>query len=476
MNRPKFITTLVVLISVLLFLPVFAAASPGITESEVMLKVDYGKFTKDNQDTITVTTETITITNDGLSQITVTVEATGLTSQYKGESKQVIVPANGSATTFLTIEVPHKKEPGKEKIGTIVIYNAEDANKAQLDSADLVQETASMLELKELEVRYINYRGDAQKEEFKSAEKKYDLNDEVKPYTEVSLTFNLKNVFDSGYKNDGRLDEVELTIDADDDDLFEKSPEEVYVLDTIEAGKDTEYTVSFLINKEIEPETYTLELTITAEDGQGIEYTLEKELVLEVELDDDDVRIVKAEVKPVKVTTCDAEFFLDLELHNFGTDSQQNVGLSIVNDELGLNENVPDIAIKPHLKEGQNTWKKVFSFGLPQNVKAKTYFLDLTAYINKDYPADNERVEVEIGADCVLAEEPVEATSEQEAEVAAGGENSAPQETSTETANVVKTVEGPSYTTNDYVMALLVIAIVAVAVMIVLLLVALFRK
>ena len=40
MNRAKFITTLVVLLS-MLFLPAFASAAPSISNNEVVLNVDY---------------------------------------------------------------------------------------------------------------------------------------------------------------------------------------------------------------------------------------------------------------------------------------------------------------------------------------------------------------------------------------------------------------------------------------------------
>ena len=200
------------------------------------------------------------------------------------------------------------------------------------------------------------------------------------------------------------MDEVEISINSDDDDLFETPLEDKYLLESnIEAGKNIEYAVPFMISKDADADIYTLEITITAEDGQGIEYAVEKELVLEIELDDDDVRIVKAEIKPAAVTLCNAEFNLDVELRNFGTDYQEFVGLSIINTELGINEMVQNIELKPYTKEN-NYWDKEFTLEL-KNTKVKTYYLDINVYLKNDQLSQYQRLELPVKS---CSEPPVE--------------------------------------------------------------------
>src|SRR3989338_8080880 len=254
MNRSKWITTLIVLISVLL-LPAFAAAAPSVTESEVVLEVDYSQFSDDDDDIISATTQAFTITNDGSTDITVIVDVTGLPAGYDAEEpKSVSVLAGSSATTTFIIDVPHKKDTGQEKIGKVII---KDQSNIQLDSADLIQETAQMLELEELEIKYTDSKGKVQKEEFKDEEDDtFTLNYELRPYTEVTLIFQLKNLFNSHYKDDGSIDEIQLTIDANDDNLFEESPKDQYDIESIEAGKKGEYIVTFFVDKEVEAERY----------------------------------------------------------------------------------------------------------------------------------------------------------------------------------------------------------------------------
>ena len=473
MNRSKWITTLIVLISVLL-LPAFAAAAPSVTESEVVLEVDYSQFSDDDDDIISATTQAFTITNDGSTDITVIVDVTGLPAGYDAEEpKSVSVLAGSSATTTFIIDVPHKKDPGQEKIGTIII---KDQSNIQLDSADLIQETAQMLELEELEIKYTDSKGKVQKEEFKDEEDDtFTLNYELRPYTEVTLIFQLKNLFNSHYKDDGSIDEIQLTIDANDDNLFEESPKDQYDIESIEAGKKGEYIVTFFVDKEVEAERYTLDLSITAEDGEGIEYEIEKELELEIELDDDDLRLTKTETLSA-VTACSEEIDFLVELYNFGTDNQELTALSIVNEELGINENVKDIKLKSYNKE-PNYWSNTFTFELAQKPKVKTYYLDIVAYINGDQEIDQKRLELPVKS-CSAApveeeeEEVTEETAEQGQETTATPGKEAQDINS---SSIFKSVEKISYAASDYIIALLVIAIVVVAVMVVLLLVALFR-
>src|SRR3989338_4092182 len=406
MNKATFSTTLILLIGVLLLLPLFAAAAPTITETSVKLTADYSKFADEDDDFIVVTTESFTVDNtDGTSEVTV--KATGLPSGYT--SSTATVEMSQSEEVTLTINVPHSNSPGSEKIGTIVITDS-NGNQLGSDSADLIQDTLSMLDLTELEVKYVDADGKTQKDEFTSDDDTYALENEVKPYTEMTFTFDLSNLFDRDYQKQGELEEVELTIDVDDEALLVEGFEDTYSLENIEAGKEGKFTVTLPISEEVEPDTYTLEFTITAEDGEGIEYEIKKEVELEIELDDEDIRIVQAKLVPGTATVCDKEVSLQVEVHNFGSDDQDKVRLNLLNAELGINEKVENVAIDAHT-EDDDSWKKTFSIPL-ENVKAKIYFLDLKTYIDSTL-TDAEVVQLELKP-CATGEELVVVEEEQE--------------------------------------------------------------
>ncbi len=468
MNKAKLSTTLIVLLGLLIFLPLFAAAAPIITKTPVKLTADYSKFADEDEEFMVVTTESFTVDNkDGSSQVTVKV--TGLPSKYTSQSNPT-VEAGETKTVTLTIKVPHSKAPGTEKIGTIELT---DSN-GLLFSAYLIQETVSMLDLTELEVKYVDADGKTQKDEFATDDNTYKLENEVKPYTEMAFTFDLSNLFDRDYKKQGQLEEIELTIDADDNELLQEGFDETHQLENIEAGKEGTFTITLPISDSIEPDTYTVEFTITAEDGEGIEYEIKKEVELEIELDDDDIRIVKTKLTPETSTICDKEVSLDVGVHNFGSDDQSKVRVTLSNTELGLNEKVENIVIDAYT-EDDDTWQKTFLIRL-ENTKAKIYFLDLKTYIDSAL-TDAEVIQLELKP--CATEQPIVEEEEEDLTPLAEPENESAEKPTTGkesiTGNVIKSIEKVSYTSNDYLAALMLMAIAVAAAMIVLMLVILFK-
>ncbi len=469
MNKPTFSTTIIVLLGLLIFLPLFAVAAPSITETSVKLTADYSKFADEDDDVISVSAGPFTVDNSGNSEA-VTVKVTGLPAKYT--SQTTTVAANTTSTVTLVIGVPHSKSPGTEKIGAIVIT---DSNNAQLDSADLMQETVSMLDLTELEVKYTDSAGRTQKDEFATDDDTYKLENEVKPYTDLIFTFDVQNLFDRDYRRQGKLDEVELTIDLSDNDLLKEGFEDKYNFEEIEAGKVGKFMITLPISEEVEPDTYTIEFTLTAEDGEGIEYQIKKEVELEIELDDEDIRIVKAQLVPQTATVCDKEVSLQVEVHNFGSDDQTEVRTTLSNTELGLNEKVENIALEAYT-EDDDTWLHTFLIPL-ENTKQKVYFLDLKTYLDNTL-TDAEVIQLELQP-CATGKEPVIEEEEEEAPVTAGPGNESTENPKSDqdsvTGNIIKTIEKASYTSNDYLIALMLISIAVAAAMIVLMLVVLFK-
>ncbi|HLD40026.1 MAG TPA: hypothetical protein VJB13_02700, partial [Candidatus Nanoarchaeia archaeon] len=176
MVKAKFSTTLLVILGIALLMPLLASAAPSITETSVKLTADYSKFTDEDDDFIVVNTESFTVDNTGGTS-PVTVKATGLPAKYNSQSTTVY--AGATKTVILTIEVPHSKSPGLEKIGTIEITDSTGVR----DTTDLIQETFSMLDLTELEVKYVDADGKTKKDEFTTDDNTYKLENEVKPYT-----------------------------------------------------------------------------------------------------------------------------------------------------------------------------------------------------------------------------------------------------------------------------------------------------
>ncbi len=469
MVKAKFSTTLLVILGIFLVMPILAAASPTITENSVLIHVDYSKFTKDNDDTISVTTDQFTVINDGASPLTV--KATGLPSKYSSDT--VTVPGMTTQTVTLSIEVPHRKSPGTEKIGSITLTG----NNAVLDTADLSQETDNMMEFSKFEVKYVDATGKNIKDEVPNDETSHSLDKEVKPYTQLTINFNVQDLFDRNYKTRGQLENSEMVVDSSDSDLLPSDFKDTYELNSIEAGKEGKFSLPINISKDITPDTYTLKFTFTAVDGKGIQYEIKKEINVQIELGDQDVRIIKTQVMPETITTCNTQAALQVTVHNFGYNDQKRVAVSVLNDELNINQIVSDIKLDAHTNDN-NEWQKTFTFPLA-NLKEKSYALQVRTFVDNVNQKDLQIVPLDVksctasspsSTDTEVKQQPNPVTQQPTKETT--------KNTTTQTTDsgVTQSVEKISYNSSDYLAALMLMAIAVVAILVIMMAVILFKK
>ena len=467
MVKAKFSTTLLVLLGILLVMPILAAAS-SITESSVLIHADYSKFTKDNDDTISVITDQFTVVNDGASPLTV--KATGLPSKYSSDT--VTVPGMTTQTVTLSIEVPHRKSPGTEKIGSITITDGTTV----LDTADLNQETAIMMEFSKFEVKYVDATGKSRKDEIPNDENSYSLEKEVRPYTQLTINFNVQNLFDRDYNNRGQLENSELVVDSSDSDLLPSDFKDTYEFENIEAGKEGKFILPISISKDVSPDTYTLKFNFTAVDGKGIEYQIKKEVEVQIELGDQDVRVIKAQLMPETITACDTQASLQVAIHNFGYNDQKRVAVSVLNEELNIDQIVSDIKLDAHTQDN-NEWQKTFTFPLA-NLKEKSYALQVRTFVDNVNQKDLQVVPLDIKS-CAASSAPEQNTANQEPNpVTQQPQKETPNNTASQAldSNTIQSVEKISYNSSDYLVALMLIAIAVVAVLVVMMSVILFKS
>ena len=468
-----------------------AHAAVEITVDNVILNTDYNKFNSKDLTRIRESA-TITLRNTGAEAVTVKTAITGLPQDYTAENlSDVQVPANGTTDMTFSINIPHKESSGDRAIGTIAVR---DASNVELDHATITQRTKSMLELSDIKAEYTNEKGESQSDDF-DRDDEIKLKEGVKPGTEVKFTFKIKNLFDRNYDDDfNSLEDIELTMEPVDDDLFGSDAETDYSFDDLEANERGEQTITFHIADDVDPDDYTIELTLEGEDGKSALHKLEKDLKIEVKRGRNDVRISKAQLQPEKITTCTAQFQLDVQLRNQGTKQQDFTGLTIVNEELGINENIQDIKLES-FSESDDTFERVFTFPVDQKkIKVKTYPLDITAYIKKTEQIDIEKVNLVVEK-CPTAEQPKEQpaapakkeqpvnqnqTTEQLQPSQAGKQDTAPAQPSSTTttpstiAPVLKTIEQP-YTIEDILLGVIIVVGIFILAMIVIFFVILIK-
>ncbi len=404
----------------------YASANVDLTDTEVIADVDYSQFAEEGQKSMTITTDSFTLKNNNAEEVKVKLEVANLPSKYTAESKELTIPGNSTVSTTLTLNITHDKSSGSANIGNVVVKGL---SGVQLDSVALTQKTASMLEMSNLQIDYVNENGGKESDSFDWDEMDLKLQENVQPYSEITMEFKVKNLFDKDYDID--LSNIKITIEADDNDFFEDSFEEEYELDDLSASENVEYPITFKINENADAGDYKLDITLEGEDDKGVEYTIEKQLELTIKKKKDDLRITELKTVPESVTLCEKSFTFKIEIKNFGSQDQKFAALSVFNEELKFNENLQNLYIE---KSGdEDTWSKDFVYTFPKNMKKGTYPLDVKAYVDKDEVMSTEKFNLVIG-ECKKALPPV---VEEETETASAADESGAAEKTETKAEVI---------------------------------------
>ncbi|MDP3734378.1 MAG: hypothetical protein Q8R37_04045 [Nanoarchaeota archaeon] len=474
--KPK---TFIVLVLFFILAANSAVATVDISENQLLVDVNYASLEDD--DALDVSMQ-LTLNNPDAVSSTVQITFSGLPSGYQPSvASQVTVPANGTTTVPITVNIPHREDSGEKDIGFVII---KDTSGNEVDRVTLRQRTASMIKIKEFTIDYTNNDGSSETDSFDGNDINFDLTEDIKSGTEVMFTFDLENLFDKDYdEDDGELTDITVTIDADDNDIYQNEIPDEYNLGSLANHEETEFTVNFRLSDDADAGIYSFDITLEADDGKDAKHTYTNEISFNVERVQDDVRITAIKMTPEPITTCTEQFNVDVNLKNFGTQKQSDVRIALYNAAAGIDDNLADIIIDKYSRN-ENEWKKVFQYSL-KDIAAGSYPLDVTIFINDDEPIDYQRLFMAVEECAVISEtielpEEVITVPEEAAEEATEVEMSVTTESSKESnkvtsSTIVATIEDP-YTSDDILVSMLVVAIVTVLATVVIFSVILFKK
>ena len=468
--------------------------------NNVTFIADYNHFDDDHNDVINETV-TLNILNTEALDRSVQVLVNGLPAAYRASVQNPITARanNQSTTATLTISIPDDNDAGKLKIATIQVKDAQTG--AVLDEADLVQDTKNMLNLDELRIEYTSDNDKRENEDACDQDKfcdetvaddSYSLDENVKVGTPFHLTFKIENLFDQDY-NDGDLENVQISIEADDSDLYGDDFDEEFDVEEIGADEKRTYDMEFTIDPAATEDTYTLKIKIEAEDGNSAKFTLERSVEFEVKREKNDVRIQRAVLQPTTISSCQPDYHLDVEIQNYGSRKQNFAGLKIQSAGLHIDQEQKNIELDA-FDDGEDTYEKSFLLSLPTGVKTGTYTIDAFAYISDSTLGEQKRFELNVES-CTTEEQ---ATTTQNTTQASSRNATVTQVTTstlpptqpstTQTTQpapttgttgtsyqVPQTIEEP-YTVEDLFVAGIVIAVVLIVTLIVVFFVLLLRR
>ncbi len=461
---------LFIAIITVLLLSGLASAAVTIEETSVPLLVDYENFDQEDQTVIQVPAS-FTVKNTDPTDKTVQVSVEGLPTGYSIEPVSNVTVTTGTTQTVqIRFNITHHAAQGSTNIGNIVI---KDQNNTELDRAIVTQNTTSMLIIKEIKIDYVDEDGEDQDEDFDTErDDEFSLDKNVQPGSKINLEIEIKNRFNDQDYDDSDIEEIELTVEADDSDIFPRNFDEEYTFDDLRAKEKQSLSIDWEIPDDADAGDYRLDVTIKGEDGKGIKYKLEKRINLDLRRARDDLRVTRAILSPSTITTCDKSFSLDVELKNYGTDNQRYAGFAVFNSELKINENIQNIQLD-EFDDGDDTWRKTFELKLPANVQAKTYRLDLIPFIDRTKEINEEHLDVAIG-ECRAPDN--EAEEDNETETSNGqtettGQGRTTTSPTTPTTGIIPAGETPvsieeTYTSDDVLIAFLIVGIVIVVALI----------
>jgi hypothetical protein len=215
-----------------------------------------------------------------------------------------------------------------------------------------------------------------------------DTGDDFKPGDTVNVEFDVEND-----DNDDIDVEVQLVLW----DSTEGEEVDTYDVDDLNIDDDDEE--SFDIDYELptdldEDHVYYLYVKANEDGDEDDECTYER-VRLDIELDDDDVVITSTEVSPSSLE-CGDEIVLTVEVESIGTDEQEDVYIEVEDADLEIDASTDYFDLGDH-NDNDNDYQATFTFDLPEDLDADTYYVDVKVYDGSGDLYDSELVGITLG-------------------------------------------------------------------------------
>ncbi len=288
------------------------------------------------QDRGTTATKAFRITNNGDYTESVRVKYTPVNSNsnYTIEGQKVstemtlaTLSPNGYTDLDLTYDIAQDFSSGKTKIGTLDIKYSNDNGGDTIVTKDVYVQVETNLEV---EITKFKFAGDNVEPD---NEGDTQTADDVDYGEDIEMEFEVKNKFSSSDDIDFEYTNLEVTIEGIDDGGDMEFEEDIGDLD---AGDEERVKFEADIPRKIEDGTYKVIIHAEADEkDSGITHEFDYEFSISVELEEDAITILKAELDDTTVD-CDRETDLIIQIANTGSNDQDEASISVDSDELNI--------------------------------------------------------------------------------------------------------------------------------------------
>lgn len=292
---------------------------------------------------------------------------------------------NESRDIKADVFIPYEERRTEEfSIGTISVAGDNNFTSAY----DVRLDVKPSLYLKDLDI----FIDDDRENDVEDGEK---IGDKAEPGSEIKLRFILENTFSE--ESDIDIDDITITVTLIDSEDEEVEELDVDVGDLDADEKSSEESITFELPLDVHDGKYTLEIEIEGEDSNGISRDIEWTVYFELEKKSHDVIIYKAYLTPETVK-CGKSSTLYVKLMNIGEKTENDVRLTIVNEDLDVNVDEREIELSKNPDNKDNTYSYEMLIGT-EGIEAETYPIIIKAYFEDDITDDIETVNLVV-EDC----------------------------------------------------------------------------
>ncbi|MGV8086860.1 MAG: hypothetical protein ACP5N1_04475 [Candidatus Woesearchaeota archaeon] len=347
------------------------ASSVYATTSFSLSTLDIGSVDQSREQD---TTALLTITNDGTETLTMSLTST-LASSYNvrfSQSTLTIAP-NETKDITVTLFVPSTQNSGRILLNGGIV--ATSTNFAELTrTANVYLTTAS-----ELEITKVTIEIDGDENTLRDGDT-YD-DEDLRAGTPIIVRVYVKNTFSSS--EDVDIEDVEVDVRSSGDlDLDETD-------DLGDLGYGDKESVSFsaeIPSDADDGDDYDLDVTVNGRDENGALHEYSYSANLEINRESHEITIKSATISP-KIVSCESRVTLNVEIENTGKYDEDEVVLSIFNEDLGIEQDFYAISL-----DNDDNLRKTYSFVLPNKTTLGQYDFIITSYYDSDEVSDIELV------------------------------------------------------------------------------------
>ncbi len=359
----------------------------------------------------TTFTKSFNITNTGNANITnASFTFTESQANFKASKENFVLPFNKTETIDFNITIPPEFSTGNVTIGTVRLSSPSKSNDLFKISADV----GGGLIIEDLDVFLTTRKSESENHlDILDGDELRFGDEEAGPGSELRFNFNIENTFDKDEDIDIKDATILITIQEIDDgeDMEEESSQ-------FEVNADTAQEVDVIVNipLHVEEGNYDILIELSGEDDNGNTHTAEMQAELEISKDSTDIGIGEASINPSTIK-CSGSATVSATLVNFGTRAQEDLGLQIINEELGVDFTEWGIGLSEDPFDDESEFSKTQRIEIPKGAKAGTYPIEIRAYITEGGVWERKNVNLNV----VSCPESKEILEEEENNAVEGG-------------------------------------------------------